>query len=185
MAVMITGIMVCATSFAEDREKGIFRRLSVTPLKKQTVIGAQIINRYLIILVQTLILLLIGILAFNINIVGNYAAFWLILSLGAICFLTIGFSLTSLMRTAKSATPIGMIVFFLLLFLGRIFFPIGVMPKGLDYVSNVLPTTYLNDALRIVIIEGNSIANVGVELLVILGWTIACFALSIRFFRWE
>ncbi|MFC2032369.1 ABC transporter permease, partial [Chloroflexota bacterium] len=101
----------------------------------------------------------------------------MILTLGGICFLTIGFSLTSLMRTAKSATPIGMIVFFLLLFLGRIFFPIGVMPKGLDYVSNVLPTTHLNDALRIVIIEGNSIADVWVELLVILGWMIACFAL--------
>lgn len=185
MAVMITGIMASATSFAEDREKGIFRRLSVTPLKKHTIMGAQIINRYLIILVQTLILLLIGILAFNINIVGNYAAFWLILTLGSICFLTIGFSLTSLMRTAKSATPIGMIVFFLLLFLGRILFPIDVMPKGLDYVSNVLPTTYLNDALRIVIIEGNSIADVWLELLVVLGWTVVCLVLAIRFFRWE
>jgi len=185
MAVMITGIMVSGTSFAEDREKGIFRRLSVTPLKKHTVIGAQIINRYLIILVQTFILLLIGIVAFNINIVGNYAAFWLILTLGAICFLTIGFSLTSLMRTAKSATPIGMIVFFLLLFLGRILFPVDVMPKGLDYVSNVLPTTYLNDALRIVIIEGNSIADVWLELLVVLGWMVVCLVLAIRFFRWE
>jgi ABC-2 type transport system permease protein len=185
MALMITSIMATATSFAEEREKGIYRRLSVTPLKKQVILGAQIINRYLIILVQTLILLLIGILAFKINIAGNYATFWLILTLGSVCFLTIAFSLTGLMRTAKSATPIGMIVFFLLLFLGRILFPIDVLPKGLDYISNVLPTSYLNDALRIVIIEGRGIADIWLELLAVLGWTVVCLALSIRFFRWE
>ncbi len=185
MALMVTGIMSSATSFAEEREKGIYRRLSVTPLKKHMILGAQIINRYLIILVQTLILLLIGILVFNINIVGNYATFWLILTLGGLCFLTIGFSLTGLMRTAKSATPIAMIVFFFLMFLGGIFFPIDIMPKGLEYVSNVLPSTHLNNALRIVAVEGKSIGDVWLELVVVSGWMTACFALSIRFFRWE
>ena len=185
MAVMITGIMNSATGFAEEREKGIYRRLSVTPIKKQTILGAQIINRYLIVLVQTLILLLIGILAFNITIVGNYAVFWLVLTIGALCFLAIGFSLTGLMRTAKSATPIAMIVFFMLLFLGRIFFPVDVMPKGLEYVSNILPSTYFNDALRIVIIEGKSIADIWLEMLAVFGWMVVCLVLAIRFFRWE
>ncbi len=185
MALMITAIMSSATGFAEEREKGIYRRLSVTPLKKHTILGAQIINRYLIILVQTIILLLIGILAFNINIVGNYATFWLILTLGSLCFLTIGFSLTGLMHTAKSATPIAMIVFFFLLFLGGVFFPVDIMPKGLAYISNVLPSTHLNNALRIVAVEGKSIGDVWLELVAVGGWMIVSLVLSIRFFRWE
>lgn len=185
MALMITGIMATGTSFAEDREKGIYRRFAVTPLKKQVILGAQIINRYMIILVQTILLLLVGILAFKIRIHGNLAIFWLILTLGSLCFLAVGFSLTGLMRTAKSATPIGMIVFFLLMFLGSILFPIDTMPKGLDYISNVLPTSFLNNALRTVIIEGKGFAEIWIDLLAVLGWTVVCLLISIRFFRWE
>ena len=71
------------------------------------------------------------------------------------------------------------------MFLGRILFPVDVLPKALEYVSNVLPSAYLNDALRIVIIEGRSIGDVWLELLVVGGWMIVCLALAIRFFRWE
>jgi ABC-2 type transport system permease protein len=185
MALMTTGIMNTTTGFVEERAKGIYRRLSVTPLKKQSIIGAQLIKQYLVILAQSIILIVIGILVFNIDIVGNYATFWLILTLGGICFLTIGFALTVLIRTAKSATPLTMIVFFILLFLGGVFFPIDIMPTGLDYVSNVLPSTHVNDALRLVAIEGKGIGDAGLNLLVIGGWTIVCLVLSVRFFRWE
>ena len=59
------------------------------------------------------------------------------------------------------------------------------MPKGLGYVSNVLPSTNLNEALRLVAIEGKGIGDVGINLLAVAGWTIACLVISIRFFRWE
>ena len=185
MALMTTGIMNTATGFVEDRAKGIYRRLSVTPLKKQYIIGAHLIKQYLIILIQSVLLVVIGILAFNVEIVGNYGAFWLILTLGGICFLTIGFALTALIRSAKSAVPLAMIVFFVLLFLGGVFFPMDILPTGLDYVSSVLPSTNVNDALRVVAIEGNGIGDTGMNLLAIGIWTVVCLVLSIRFFRWE
>lgn len=185
MALMTTGIMNTATGFVEERDKGIYRRLSVTPLKRQTVIGAQIITRYLLILVQTLVLLLIGVFAFNINITGSYVAFWFVLTLGGICFLALGFALTTLIRTAKSATPVSLIVFFVLLFLGGIFFPSDVMPKGLVYISQALPATSVNDALRAVSVMGVGLADIWKELAITGGWLVACLAISIKFFRWE
>ena len=75
MALMVNGIMVTATVFVEERGKGIYRRLSLTPLKRQTIIGAQILHRYIVTLVQTLLLLVVGVFAFKVNIVGNYF-FW-------------------------------------------------------------------------------------------------------------
>jgi ABC-2 type transport system permease protein len=45
MAVMTTCIVSTATGVVEEREKGIFRRLSLTPLKRQTLIGGQIVNK--------------------------------------------------------------------------------------------------------------------------------------------
>jgi ABC-type multidrug transport system permease subunit len=39
MALMVTGIMATATGLVEEREKGIYRRFAVTPLKRQAIIG--------------------------------------------------------------------------------------------------------------------------------------------------
>lgn len=185
MALMVNGIMVTATVFVEERGKGIYRRLSLTPLKRQTIIGAQILHRYIVTLVQTLLLLVVGVFAFKVSIVGNYFFFWLVLTFGALCFLSIGFALATLIRSTRSATPICMIVFFMMLFLGGIFFPTNIMPNFLVVISKALPSTHLNDALRMITIEGARLGAAWLELLVVGGWLVICLGLSIKFFRWE
>ena len=72
---MVTCIMNTTMGVVSDRGKGIFRRLSLTPLKRQTLIGGQIVTRYLIILVQALILIAIGVIFFKVTIGGNYFLF--------------------------------------------------------------------------------------------------------------
>ncbi len=185
MAVMVNGIMSSATSFVEERGKGIYRRLSLTPVKRQTIIGAQILHRYIIILIQTIILLAIGILAFDISIKGNYFYFWIILTLGAVCFLSIGFALASIIRSVRSATPLCMIVFFVFLFLGGIFFPNSIMPRFLVVIANGLPSTHMGDALRAVIIDGLGLGSVWIALAAMGAWIVISLAVSIIFFRWE
>ncbi len=185
MALMVNGIMVNAIGFVEERGKGIYRRLSLTPLKRQTIIGAQIIHRYIVSLLQTLLLLAVGVFGFKVNIVGNYFFFWLVLTFGSLCFLSIGFALATLIRSTRSATPICLIVFFMLLFLGGIFFPLNTMPDFLAIISKVLPSTNLNDALRLILIEGTGLGAAWLELLIVGAWFIVSLGLSIKFFRWE
>ena len=185
MALMVNGIMVSATVFVEERGKGIYRRLSLTPLKRQTIIGAQILHRYIVTLIQTLLLLAVGVFGFKVSIVGNYFFFWLILTFGSLCFLSIGFALATLIKSTRSATPICMIVFFMMLFLGGIFFPLNIMPDFLSVIAKALPSTHLNDALRLVVIEGAGLGAVWLELLAVGGWFVVSLGLSIKFFRWE
>ena len=100
-------------------------------------------------------------------------------------FLGIGFLIASFIRRTESAQPVSMIVFFILMFLGGTFWPTQMMPRFLQPVVKALPTTYLNQALRKVSIEGATIGGLRIELLILTGWLIVCFALSARFFKWE
>lgn len=138
-----------------------------------------------IMLIQTFIIMIIGILLFNVSISGNYFLLWFVITLGAICFLSIGFFLVSFVKNARAATLVCMIVFFILLFLGGIFFPLNLMPGFLRVVSDILPSTQLNNALRMVAIEGLGISSMYKELLIIGGWIIVSLGLSIKFFKWE
>jgi hypothetical protein len=52
-------------------------------------------------------------------------------------------------------------------------------------VIRVLPLTALNDALRSVILEGAAVTAVRNELAILAGWTVVCFVLALRLFRWR
>ncbi|GAJ08892.1 unnamed protein product [marine sediment metagenome] len=73
----------------------------------------------------------------------------------------------------------------MMLFIGGIFFPLNIMPDFLSVIAKILPSTHLNDALRLVVIEGASIGSVWLELLIVGAWFIVSLGLSIKFFRWE
>jgi len=185
MALMTSGIMATATGFVEERERGIYRRLSLTPLKRHTILGGQLIQRYMVILAQTLLLLVVGTLAFHIRISGDLFWSWMVMTMGALCFLGIGFLLTGLIKSARAANGITMVVFFMLMFLGGIFFPNEMMPDFLRTFSNTLPSTNLNDALRMVAINGAGINEVWQELVIVGGWLVGSLLLAVKLFHWE
>ncbi|MDD5659826.1 MAG: ABC transporter permease, partial [Actinomycetota bacterium] len=185
MALMVTGIMATVSNFVEDRQKGIYRRLSVTPVKRHIIIGSQIIYRYIIMLAQTILIILIASLAFKVKINGNYFLLWLLISIGALCFLSIGFLMTAFIKSARTATPVSMIIFFILLFLGGLFIPATVMPDFLNKISLGLPSTHLSNALRVIIIEGLGFKAIWKELLIVGAWITATLVLAVKFFKWE
>jgi ABC-2 type transport system permease protein len=185
MGAMVTGIMRTATGFVQEREQGIYRRLALTPLTRTTLIGSQLLQHYLVIIVQTLLLVAIGGVAFKTHLNGNTALFWLTLSVGALCFMSIGFALTGLIKTLRSATPIIQISYFALMFLGGIFFPNSLLPKWLGNAAGILPSTQMGDALRAVVYNGAGIGDIWQKLAIMGAWIAVCMVISIRFFRWE
>ena len=157
----------------------------LTPLKRQTILGGQLIQRYIVIIVQAILLLIVGGLAFDIRISGNLFLVWLVVTLGALCFLSIGFLLTGLIKSARAANGISMVVFFLLMFLGGVFFPNEMMPNFLRVFSDALPSTNLNDVFRAVMIMNVGIGEMWRELLIAGGWFVGSLVLAVRLFRWE
>ena len=185
MGAMVTGIMRTATGLVQEREAGVYRRLALTPLKRTTLIGSQLLQHYIVIIVQTLLLVNIGTICFKTHLTGNVALFWLVLSFGALCFMSIGFALTGLIKTLRSATPIIQIVYFSMMFLGGIFFPNSMLPTWLGNAAKMLPSTQLGDALRAVVYNSAGISDIWPKLLIMAGWIVVCLVISTKFFRWE
>jgi ABC-2 type transport system permease protein len=185
MAIMTTCLISTAIDIVSDRDRGIFRRLFVTPLPKSVFLGGKIVSRYIIVLLQTLLLIVIATVFFGVRIGGNLVLFWLVLTVGMFCFLSLGFLIASFVRRTESVQPISMITFFVMMFLGETFWPMRLMPGFLRVIARVLPSTHLNAALREISIAGAGIGAIRGEILILLCWLVVCFALSSRLFRWE
>jgi ABC-2 type transport system permease protein len=185
MALMMACMTNNAVSITTDRDKGIYRRLSLTPLKRQTLLTGHVIVRYLVGLASTILLMVIGITVFKAHVGGNYFLFWLVLTLGALAFVTIGFIISAFVKNTQSAQALSMAVLFPLMFLGCCFWPLDVMPSFLRPLCEALPTFRMNTALRMITVEGAGFSVIWQDLLVIVGWLVACSIVAVRFFKWE
>jgi ABC-type multidrug transport system permease subunit len=72
-----------------------------------------------------------------------------------------------------------------MMFLSGVFFPRDAMPDFLAGITQYMPLTYVNEALRAVVNSGAGVASLGPQLLGMGVWAIITFVLAIRMFRWE
>jgi len=59
------------------------------------------------------------------------------------------------------------------------------LPKGVQWLVEILPLTAVNDALRKVAFEGISLAGCWKQLGLLAIWGIIVYATAIKVFRWE
>lgn len=184
MALMQLGVF-SAIPLVEQREKLILKRLGATPLPRWTLVASNIVVRLLIALVQTVLIVAIGMALFDVAIVGSVALTVGFVVLGAVTFIAIGYVIASFARTEEAANGITSVVQFPMMFLSGIFFPIAFMPAFLQPIAALMPLTYLGDALRQVMVGGVPYAPLWFDALVLTGWLVVCFLISARWFRWE
>ena len=184
MSLMQLGIF-SAIPLVGDRQKLILKRLSATPLRRWQLIGSNIIMRLLVGLAQTAIIVGIGAVVFDVKITGSIFAVAGLALLGAVTFISLGYVVASFAKTEDSANGMVSAIQFPLMFLSGTFFPIDVMPSALQGVARFLPLTYLSDAMRQVMVNGAAFAPLALCVAVLAGWSVVCFGISARFFKWQ
>ena len=184
MSLMQLGVFA-AIPLVQQREKGILKRMGATPLPRWKLVGSNVLLRLIVAIVDAVVILGIGLLFFNVQIVGNLLAVVGLVLLGAGSFLALGFMLASFLRTEEQATGVVQIVQIPMMFLSGIFFQFDFLPGFLRTVGMFMPLTYLGDAFRQVMVNGTQVAPLGVDVAVLTGWLVVCLAVAGRSFRWE
>lgn len=185
MTMMTTGMFGLNLAFVQYREKGILRRIKVSPLPLSRFLGSEITAALILAVMQAALLLAVGKLAFNIHIRGNLFHVAVIVILGAASFLALGFMVASLSKKLKTAEMTSNALTFPMMFLSGVFFPLSMMPPALAFIARLLPLYYLGHALREIMIMGKPIWSVWVDIVVLVGVCLFCFLVSVRMFRWE
>jgi ABC-2 type transport system permease protein len=184
LSVMQVGIFA-AIPLVADREKLILKRLAATPLRRWQLVGSNVLMRLLIALVQSVIIVAVGIAFFGVEMTGPWPLTVFFVALGAVAFLALGYVIASFAKTEDSANGMTSVVQFPMMFLSGTFFPIEAMPDPLQAVARLIPLTYLSDALRQVMVDGSAFAPLWVCAAVLLGWLVVCFAIASKKFRWQ
>jgi ABC-2 type transport system permease protein len=166
------------------RRQGIMRRLAATPLRGGTLVAAQVCARLVLSAAQAAVLLGVAMVAFHVPVGGDWAALALVVGLGALTMLSIGFVIGSFAPSPDAAQALTFLISFPMMFLGGAYFPTTGAPDWLAPIISALPLSHLNDALRQIVNNGASLGAVQADVMVLLAWLVAALILSTRAFRW-
>lgn len=119
------------------------------------------------------------------TVVGDYASLYLVIVLGTVVFLCLGFCLGSIARTQQAILAIGNLFIFPQMFLSGIFFPIDSLPELIQPLAEVLPLTFVANALREISNNGLSLLEILPQLSGIAVWFVIGFLLATRLFVWK
>ena len=183
MTIMMSCMMGMGATIAGERETGELARLFMTPTSVSTVIGGKIAAKLLIELLRALILIFMAVLLFNVSIKGGFLQTFIVLVIGALCFVGFGIMLSARTSTQEDYAQISLPFSMPMMFVSGVFYPIETMPWILQKLAYIFPLTYLNDAMRGIMLKGQTLGDVWFDLVVLLGFTLLFFIIGVKRFN--
>ena len=174
--------------FYSLRETLVLKRMYATPIQRGYIILGESISKVLFQLLTVVILIAFGYFMYNFTLANGFITFvnMLILSfLGLLVFMGFGFLISGLSKNQTVIPIYANIFMFPQYFLSGTFFPKTALPSAMQPVLQFLPLTALNDSLRNVAFEGLSLWSCWPQMLTMLVWGIAVYAVTAKFFKWD
>jgi ABC-type multidrug transport system permease subunit len=183
--MMSTGLWGVGFGIVNMRQKKQIKRLVSTPMRRSEFLAAQLLGRLVFLALEVPPVMLFAWLVFDVEVTGSMLELAAVVLFGAITFSAIGLLAASRVQTIEGVSGIMNVIMLPMFILSGVFFSAARFPDAMQPFIQALPLTALNDALRAIYNEGQSILDVPIELAILAFWTVAPFLLAVKLFRWR
>ena len=156
IGVILSMTMVLFTSGAivRERERGNLELLIATPLSSLELMVGKLLPYMVIGLIQTSIILLVGLALFDVPVVGHLLDLYAAALLFILSTLGLGLFVSTLAQTQFQAFQLAFVTLLPSILLSGFMFPFEGMPKVVQWIAQVLPLTHFNVIIRGVMLRG-------------------------------
>lgn len=187
-SLLNAGIFATAFVFLTLRQTLVIKRFFTTPVSRFSIVVGESVSRLLVSILQALVIIAAGYFFFHFTLLHGWTTvleMLILATLGLIIFLGFGLIISSVSKDERTVAPLSQLITLPQFLLAGTFFPIDQLPKWLQSFANILPLTFLNDAMRKVAFEGATIISVWPDLLKLAVWGVIIYFVVVRVFRWE
>ncbi len=164
---LLTGV-----SFLRERSQGTMERLMASPLSRLDMIFGYLFGFFVFALTQTLIIVLFTIYVLKVNYYGDLWQIFVFQIVVIAAAVNLGIFLSTFARNEFQMVQFIPLIIVPQVFLCGVIWPVEQMPDYLQWLSAVLPLTYAVDGLRGIMLAGESLLDVGLELAVLVGFAV-------------
>jgi len=179
----MTMVMFTAVAIVRERERGNMELLIATPISRGELMVGKVAPYVLIGLVQTTVVLGVGMWLFEVPIAGSLLDGYLaaLLLIGA--NLTLGLLISTVARTQFQAMQMTVFVLLPSILLSGFMFPFAGMPVVAQWLAEALPMTHFVRLIRGVMLRGARLAELWPDVLALVAFTAVMMTTAILRFR--
>jgi ABC-2 type transport system permease protein len=185
MNLMGGGMWGVGFVLVDMRVRKLLKRFLATPMRRSDFLFSLMFVRLIFALFDMLFLIAFGYLAFGVKCRGSGLDLGLVMLLGGGSFAGIGLLVASRAQTIETISGLMNLIMLPMWIASGVFFTAERFPAAVQPLIQILPLTCLNNALRGVMLNGESIVRQWQPLLILLIWGSVSFTIALRIFRWK
>ena len=185
IGVILTMTMVLFTGVAivRERERGNMELLIATPVSRSELMVGKVLPYAVIGLIQTTVVLALGLTLFKVPIRGSALDVYLAAVLLILANLTLGLLISTKAKSQFQAMQMTFFVFLPSILLSGFMFPFAGMPRVVQWLAELLPLTHFLRLIRGVMLRGAGLFELWPDVLALVAFTTVMMTLAISRFR--
>ncbi|MBI9104542.1 MAG: ABC transporter permease [Spirochaetales bacterium] len=167
------------------RKNGVLKRMKATPITPFVFISAQMVSRFMIVLITSIVVFTGTNIFLKFVVNGSYLLLILITILAIFCMISFGLIFAARMKSEELASGLMNIITFPMIIFSGVFFSLEGTPQIMQTASKFFPLTHFIEAARAIMIDGAGMMDILPNILVLTGMTLAFLFISSILFKWE
>ena len=182
LVIASIGTISLPVHLSSYRERGVLRRFRASGVSEAALLGSQLLVSLGVALVGALTITILGGLAYGARLPASPAEVALAYVVGVFCFAAVGVLLASLAPTARAAQSVGLLLWFVMLFVSGTSAPLDLLPSWMVDIGRALP---LYHSVVAVVDPWIGRGTNWTQLAVVAAVGTVATLVSLRVFRWE
>jgi outer membrane biosynthesis protein TonB/ABC-type transport system involved in cytochrome c biogenesis permease component len=171
------------TTMVSERERGVWRRYRLTPVRTASLVGGTVLARYVLLIVAGLLQLGLA-MAIGMPMPKHPGALFVAFTCVAFAFIGLGLVIAMMADNVPAVQALGQCIFLPMLIIGGVAVPLSSLPDWAQRVSAFFPGRYAVEALSACVIgDGLPVARFSALALILIG-AAGCLA-GAKMFRWD
>ena len=180
---ILFSLLTAGIALIQERRNFTLLRLMTTRVRRWELIAGKAVGMFALTFVQQIILMGAGQLLFGVDYLRDPAALLLMMVALSLFASTLGLLLAAVLTSEQAMVATTVIVSMSLAALSGAWFPLEITGPAFQAVGHLLPTAWILDGLRGIIVRGFGVADVLPAFGVALAWSTALFVLAVWRFR--
>ena len=180
---ILFSLLTAGIALIQERHNFTLLRLMTTRLRRWELIAGKAAGMFALTFAQQIILIGAGQLLFGVDYLRDPAALLLMMVALSLFASTLGLLLASVLTSEQAMVATTVIVSMSVSALSGAWFPLEITGPAFQFVGHLLPTSWILDGLRGIVVRGFDVADVLPAFGVALAWSMALFALAVWRFR--
>jgi ABC-2 type transport system permease protein len=165
------------------QSEGTLEAMLMTPTRVSVIALGSSLWSYTRTTLEVLVYLVIGSLFLGVDLQGNVMAAVLVLLVSVAAFSAIGVISASVILVIKRGDPVVWAFSTVSSLLGGVYYPITILPDGVQRLAQLLPVTYALRALRLALLQGAQLADLVRDVLILIAFCLVLIPLSLYTFQ--